>query len=166
MTELQAKFRHLQSNIEAMPAESGGEIRRTLAAAGIDLEVMAQPPRNVFQRLYLDAMERVKRLEQLRIKVFEERQEHMKIVLAREEQFMADIDGLRPRGRRLGAGIVEDPVQFNEPVRVARRVPQSWKRLRDRSPDSDTTASRRQSRAGSRSWAWRRTTRITGGSIR
>lgn len=142
MSELQAKFRTLQSNLEAMPDGQGGEIRQTLAAAGIELEVLAMPARNVFQRLYLDALERIKRLDQLRIKVFEERAEHLKMYYAREEQFLADIEGLRPNGRRLGAGIIEDPAQYNEPVRLARRVPQSWKRLRGRSPDSDSTASR------------------------
>merc|ERR1719487_1913338 len=69
----------------------------------------------------------------------------MKIVLAREERFYQDIEGLRTRAQRLGTRIVEDPAQFNEPVRVARRIPQSWARLRTRSPDSDETASREPS---------------------
>jgi hypothetical protein len=128
LAELQAKLRGLMANLNASGAE-GEAVIKTLAAAGLDLEELTKPVRNVFARLYLDAKLRMQRLEKLRERVWHERQEHYRNVLEQEEKFFEALRGLLPAGKQFAdAQLPEDASPRTRLARVNPKLSENWQR--------------------------------------
>jgi len=148
LAELQAKFRDVLGNLDVGGANKLAMLRQ-LKAAGLDVAGLAVGGRRVFERLYQDALDRIERLHVLRERALAERAEEMHLILAREEVFMREIEGLLP----LRPGLVQDPEMPPRPVRSAKRLPNPWveraANRRSRSSSPDDTPTRPQTAAGS-----------------